>query len=89
MTDKLEHDKYSAAKFIDVIIDDLKSKSTISKLSIFSDGAAQNFKSRFMMGYLSSIKTEKGVDATWSFFATSHGKGAVDGIGGTVKRKVR
>ncbi|CAB3984000.1 Hypothetical predicted protein [Paramuricea clavata] len=25
---------------------------------------------------------------TWHFFATSHGKGAVDGIGGTVKRNV-
>jgi len=24
----------------------------------------------------------------WNFFATSHGKGAVDGIGGTVKRTV-
>ncbi len=24
----------------------------------------------------------------WNFFATSHGKGAVDGIGGTVKRSV-
>ena len=24
----------------------------------------------------------------WHFFATSHGKGAVDGIGGTVKRTV-
>ena len=25
---------------------------------------------------------------TWNFFATSHGKGVVDGIGGTVKRAV-
>ncbi len=24
----------------------------------------------------------------WNFFATSHGKGAVDGLGGTVKRSV-
>ena len=24
----------------------------------------------------------------WNFFATSHGKGAVDGVGGTVKRLV-
>ena len=28
------------------------------------------------------------LDATWSFFATSHGKSACDGIGGTVKRKI-
>jgi hypothetical protein len=28
------------------------------------------------------------VSITWNFFATSHGKGAVDGIGGDVKRRV-
>lgn len=28
------------------------------------------------------------INLTWSFFATSHGKGAVDGIGGTIKRCV-
>ena len=27
-----------------------------------------------------------GVPASWSFHATSHGKGACDGIGGPVKR---
>ena len=27
-----------------------------------------------------------GIDATWVFFATSHGKSPCDGIGGTVKR---
>jgi len=29
-----------------------------------------------------------GIDAEWHFFATSHGKTACDGIGGTVKRAV-
>ena len=27
-----------------------------------------------------------GVQAEWHFYATSHGKGQCDGIGGTVKR---
>ena len=27
-------------------------------------------------------------EADWSFFATAHGKGPVDGVGGTVKRAV-
>ena len=27
-----------------------------------------------------------GIDAVWNSFATSHGKSACDGIGGTVKR---
>ena len=31
-------------------------------------------------------KEDHGLDAEWNFFATSHGKSAYDGIGGTVKR---
>ena len=29
-----------------------------------------------------------GLECEWHFFATSHGKGSCDGIGGTVKRSV-
>ena len=35
---------------------------------------------------LCSHKDDFGLDATWSFFATCHGKSPCDGIGGTVKR---
>ena len=31
-------------------------------------------------------KEDFGIDATWVFFATSHGKSPCEGIGGTVKR---
>ena len=31
---------------------------------------------------------EHNLTITWNFFATSHGKGVVDGIGGTAKRAV-
>ena len=35
------------------------------------------------------FKTEEdfGIEAQWHFFATSHGKGPYDGIGGTIKRE--
>jgi hypothetical protein len=90
VSDYLEHDKLAAAKFIDTIVDDVKIRDeTVTKLEIFSDGAAQHFKSRFMMAYLTSLKERKAIDAAWNFFATSHGKGAVDGIGGNIKRQVR
>jgi hypothetical protein len=52
------------------------------------------------MVFLCSIKTGKmsstsyhkddiGFDDYWRFFATSHGKGACDRIGGTIKRLPR
>jgi len=32
------------------------------------------------------IKKDFGIEAEWNFFATSHGKSACDGLGGTIKR---
>ena len=35
-----------------------------------------------------NLKQDHDISIRWNFFATSHGKGVVDGIGGTVKRSV-
>ena len=60
----------------------------LTKLSIFSDGCASQFKNRFILSSLGYLQCTYGFPISWSFFATSHGKGAVDGIGGAVKRGV-
>jgi len=41
---------------------------------------------RFNMINLAYHQQDYGISASWHFFATSHGKNACDGIGGTVKR---
>ena len=50
----------------------------------FSDGAAFQFKQRFTLCEI----TLSAKSLSWNFFTTGHGKGAVDGIGGTLKRDV-
>ena len=61
---------------------------------LFSDGAGQHFKQRgtlhciTMLCELLEIPRDR-LNLYYNFFATSHGKGAVDGVGGTVKRQVR
>ena len=40
----------------------------------------------YSMLNLCTHKDDFGIDPTWVFFATSHGKSPCDGIGGTVKR---
>ncbi|GFQ94994.1 retrovirus-related Pol polyprotein from transposon TNT 1-94 [Trichonephila clavata] len=41
------------------------------------------------MASMNAINAEYGfIHLEWNFFAASHGKGAVDGIGGSVKRSV-
>lgn len=55
-------------------------------ISYFSDGAASQYKNRKNFINLCYHKEDFGISAQWHFSATSHGKGACDGIGGTVKR---
>jgi hypothetical protein len=60
----------------------------VRRIEVFSDGAASQFKQRYLFANLHSWEIKFGVQLAWNFFATSHGKGAVDGLGGTVKRSV-
>lgn len=92
ISDALNHDKYSVFCFNQAIIESHLSSGNneFTTLHVFSDGAASQFKNRFT---LSSILTPSKIHKSlsnmdWSFFATAHGKGPVDGVGGTVKRAV-
>ena len=52
------------------------------------DGAGSQFKQRCLFPNLHEWENEFSVSLIWNFFATSHRKGAADGIGGTVERSV-
>ena len=51
----------------------------------FSDGAVSQYKNHKNFINLCHHKEDFGVCAEWHFSATSHGKGACDRLGGTVK----
>ena len=55
-------------------------------IEYFSDGAASQYKNRKIFLNLCHHEEDFGLAAEWHFTATSHGKGACDGLGGTVKR---
>ena len=81
VSDYLSHDRFAVNVFLKAIVDWLDDNiHKFKEYSFFSDGAASQFKQRFHLCSLSLLDR----DVTWQFFATSHGKGAVDGIGGTV-----
>ncbi len=72
-------------------MEDIKIKHPAMKeIHIFSDGAASPFKNKFIWCFMSTTFKElfPTLRVQWHFFATSHGKGAVDGVGATVKHAV-
>ena len=58
----------------------------VKKVIYFSDGCAGQYKNRYNFINLLHHEEDFELQAEWNFFATSHGKNACDGIGGTLKR---
>ena len=58
-------------------------------ISCFSDSASAHFKNNLCMINLAHHKVDFGLEATWTFTATGHGKGAGDGIGAFLKSTAR
>ena len=60
--------------------------ANVKQLYYFSDGAGSQYKNKYNFINLCYHEEEFGVKVEWNFFASSHGKGACDGLGGTIKR---
>lgn len=88
ISDCLSHDTTAVYVFQKNLVKFLKGKfdETPLKFTYFSDGAAAHYKNRKNFLNLCCHKKDFGIPAEWHFFATAHGKGVSDGIGGTVKR---
>ncbi|KAJ8688649.1 hypothetical protein QAD02_024444 [Eretmocerus hayati] len=89
ISDNLSHDVNTIYAFQQDSIKLLKEKiPVIRKIIYCSDGARGQYKNRFNFLNLAFHKRDFGIPAEWHFFATSHGKGPCDGVGGTLKRAV-
>jgi hypothetical protein len=89
VSDNVTHDKYCVDVCLNNIIQKLKQYlPNLQEIQFFSDGAASQFKQRFLFQNLTRMMVHHDLELSWNFFATSHGKGVVDAIGGTVKRMV-
>ena len=88
ISDCLHHDTVAVYLFQKSMIAFLKRvlPSSPKKIVYFSDGAASQYKNRKNFINLCNHEADFGIQAEWHFSATSHGKGASDGVGGTVKR---
>ena len=82
------HTTEAVYTFTSVLFHKLSENYTSIRTLVFSDGVAFQFKRWYLFSNLHSWEKKFSIGLTWYFFATSHGKGSVDGIGGTVNRSV-
>ena len=88
-SDNLEHTKLSIYVFVQEILNHLTSKYIdIRHVNFISDGPSSQFKQKFLFSNLHLWGSRFNISIDWNFFATSHGKGVVDGIGGSTKRMI-
>ena len=62
--------------------------ASLKKIHIFSDGLASQFKTNMCSPVKYCFKLRMELKFRGQIFATSHGKGAVDALDGTVERGV-
>ncbi len=90
ISDCLKHDTVAVYHFQKCFISFIKTylpeRLQPTKIIYFSDGAASQYKNRKNFANLCFHEDDFGISAEWHFSATSHGKGACDGLGGTIKR---
>lgn len=89
VSDDLNHTKQSVYVCMQAVFTQLKGNyPLIEHVNVFSDGPTPQFKQHYLFSNLHLWEMEHDFKLAWNFFATSHGKGVVDSIGGTVKRTV-
>lgn len=89
VSNDVSHSKYCVYTFLCKILSSVKTSFPfIDQVKMFSDNCTGQFKSRYTMSSMCKLQTELDLCFEWNFFASSHGKGAVDGVGATVKRHV-
>ena len=87
ISDCLNHTKEAVYTFMTFLYKYLVERyPSIKLVNTFSDGAAS--QQCYFFSNIHLWETNLSIQILWNFFATSHVKGAVDGIGGTVKCSV-
>ena len=90
ISDHLDHSTAAVHCFFKLAIEYLTSIIIrLKKMIVFSDGAASQYKNHKNIASLVNFKRSHELDIEWHFSASCHGKGAVDGIGATIKKNAR
>lgn len=87
VSNNLAHKKETIVPYMYKLLIDLP--SSVKILKVWSDGPSSQFKNKYIAAIIHELETIFDLKIIWNYFATSHGKGCVDGLGATVKKIVR
>ena len=86
VSDCLNHDKVAVHKYVhSVLLFVRETYDQVEKINFFSDGPSSQFQQKYLFSNFEYWEKEFKYKIHCYFFAKSHGKGVVDGIGGSVK----
>ena len=86
VSDDRSHNKDSIVIFLRTLLTFIPSE--VKELDFWSDGPSNQFKNRYAAVMLKYFEEQMKISIKWNYFATSHGKGPVDGVGAIIKRFV-
>lgn len=86
-SDNSSHTKFEIAIYLFKVLTNLPPKTKI--LKVWSDGPTSQFKNKFTGALIQLFEKKFKLKIYWNFFATSHCKGCVDGLGAVAKNRVR
>ncbi|KAK3770821.1 hypothetical protein RRG08_036422 [Elysia crispata] len=81
--------KNAVLTFLRKVVEGLKHSDVGDCFILYTDGPSSEFKNKFTLKTIHEISQILQCEVRWQYFATSHGKGVVDGIGGAAKSAVR
>ena len=84
-TDLTDHTKTTIVVYLEYLLNIYGVHG--SNILLWSGGPSSQFNNRLMARFMEMSEEKHVSNIRWNFFATSHGKGAVDGVGGVLKRR--
>ena len=81
-----DHSRIAALTCIDMVLKGVQKETKVKRLMVWSDKCASQFRSRFAFKSLSTYHPQLLLE--WSYNKAHHGKGPMDGMGGTIKNVV-
>ena len=87
-SDCLKHNPAGIWAHLEPVMTWLKQKSNTKVVHVLSDGPTTQYRNRQNMYLFSTKLFDLGfTNGSWNYFEASHGKGAADGIGATIKQQ--